>query len=355
MKYSNNDVKINRRDFLATGLATAAGLATSGLPRIAHSASDVVTLYSADGLRNGPNSFFDIMLKKFTEQTGIKVQYVEAGSAVIVGRVLRERANPQADVLGTLPPFVQKAAEMGLYTPYVPKAADFIPDQSKDKKNLWYTMYNNYASFIYNTQYLDEPPTFADLLNPKFKNKIQYSTPGEAGDGTTLLLNIFHAFGSKKAGLDYLKKLQKNNLGPSASTGKLTPLVNKGEIWVANGDLHMNLSQSQKNPNIGIFWPANASGVKSTLRQSYALGLTQGSPHPENGKKLIEFLLSKEAQMQISPIAYGVSPRTDIHQNGKNYKKIKKLLKDVEIWDPNWHDVAANLQSYISQYHNAIG
>src|SRR5271166_2593718 len=63
------------------------------------------------------------------------------------------------------------------------------------------------------------------------------------------------AFGGKDAGFDFLKKLQANNVGPSASTGKLTALVNKGELYVANGDVQMNMSQMADDPNIRVFWP----------------------------------------------------------------------------------------------------
>jgi 2-aminoethylphosphonate transport system substrate-binding protein len=64
------------------------------------------------------------------------------------------------------------------------------------------------------------------------------------------MLQVIHAFGSKDAAFDYLKKLQDNDVGPSASTGKLTALVNKGELYVANGDLQMNMSQMTESPNI---------------------------------------------------------------------------------------------------------
>lgn len=77
------------------------------------------------------------------------------------------------------------------------------------------------------------------------------------------MLQAFHSFGSKDAGFAYLGKLQANNVGPSASTGKLTALVNKGEIYVANGDLQMNLAQMERNPNVKIFWPANDKGERS--------------------------------------------------------------------------------------------
>ena len=44
------------------------------------------------------------------------------------------------------------------------------------------------------------------------------------------MLQVIHAFGSKEAAFDYLKKLQDNNVGPSASTGKLTALVNRASF-----------------------------------------------------------------------------------------------------------------------------
>ena len=100
---------------------------------------------------------------------------------------------------------------------------------------------NNYLSFIYNAKLLPQAPaSYQQLLDAQFRNKLQYSTPGRAGDGTAVMLQAFHSFGSKDAGFDYLGKLQSNNVGPSASTGKLTALVNKGELLVANGDLQMN-------------------------------------------------------------------------------------------------------------------
>jgi 2-aminoethylphosphonate transport system substrate-binding protein len=62
-----------------------------------------------------------------------------------------------------------------------------------------------------------------------------------------------HSYGGKDAGFEFLKKLQANNVGPSASTGKLTALVNKGELYVANGDVQMNMSQMADDPNIRVF------------------------------------------------------------------------------------------------------
>src|SRR5580658_9364848 len=142
-------------------------------------ASDVVTIYAADGLHDGKGSWFETQFDAFTKATGVKVQYVEAGSGGIVERVAKEKLNPQADVLVTLPPFIQRAEAEGLLQKFTPTAAAEIEGGADAYEPLVY----NYLSFIYDSAALKAPPaTFDDLLDPKFKGKIQYSTPGQAGD-----------------------------------------------------------------------------------------------------------------------------------------------------------------------------
>ncbi len=319
-------------------------------------AEDVVTIYSADGLRDGSPNWYDTEFQAFTKATGIKVQYVEGGSGVVVERVNKEKTNPQADILVTLPPFIQKAKADGLLEASSPEGADQIPAGDKDKDGTYYSMVNNYFNFIYNDKALPTAPgSFEALLDPKFKDKIQYSTPGQAGDGTAVMLLLNHVFGTKDSGFGYMQKLQSNNRGPSSSTGKLTALVNKGEIWVANGDLQMNFSQMADNPNIKIFWPAGPDGKRTTFALPYYIALVHGAPHAEAGKKLISFLLSKEAQADISSIAKGMPSRMDVHPMDDNYKMLNSMLEGVDVWNPDWDQVLSDLKGDVSRWHSVTG
>ena len=333
--------------FMAWVLAAFAGVAAAQ--------SNVVTIYAADGLHDGNPSWFGDQFAAFTKATGIKVQYIEAGSSGVVDRISKEKSNTQADVLVTLPPFMQKAAADSLLQPYKSAASDKIADSDKDPKGLYVVMIKNYPNFIYNAAALKDPPkTYEDLLDPKFKKKIQYSTPGQAGDGTALMLQAFHAFGSKEAGLAYLGKLQANNLGPSASTGKLTALVNKGEIYVANGDLQMNLAQMRNNPNVRVFFPAGPNGKRSVFSLPYYIGLVANAPNADNGRKLIDFLLSEPAQKEVSSVAQGFPVRTDVHPTDENFKKLNAMLEGVEVWSPDWAQVLSDLPADVAAYNKAI-
>jgi 2-aminoethylphosphonate transport system substrate-binding protein len=332
---------------LLSGLLISVGLAGS-----AFAASDVVTIYAADGLHDGKGSWFETQFDAFTKQTGVKVQYVEGGSGGVVERVAKEKSNPQADVLVTLPPFIQRAEAEGLLQPFKPSAADQIDGGEASYQPL----VNNFQNFIYNAATLkDAPKSFEDLLDPKFKGKIQYSTPGQAGDGTAVMLQVIHAFGSKDAAFDYLKKLQDNNVGPSSSTGKLTALVNKGELFVANGDLQMNLSQMADNPNIKVFWPAGPSGERAAMPLPYYIGLVAGAPDADNGKKLIEFLLSKEAQGTVSSVALGAPVRKDVAPTDANFTKMHDMMQGVTVWTPDWAQVLKDLPADVARWRQATG
>ncbi len=58
----------------------------------------------------------------------------------------------------------------------------------------------------------------------------------------------------------------------------------------------------------------------------------QGAPHADAGKKLIDFLLTKEAQSTVSEVAQGIPVRNDVHPTDASYKTIQSLLAGVEIW-----------------------
>ncbi|SFF54703.1 2-aminoethylphosphonate ABC transporter substrate-binding protein [Streptomyces mirabilis] len=343
-------------------LALAATLTACGG---ASSASDakVVTVYSADGLKgeNG-DGWYDQVFKDFEKQTGIKVKYVEGGSGEMVQRAVRERTNPQADVLVTLPPFIQQADGRGLLQKYTPKGSDQVAGGDKAADATWTCVVNNYFGFVYDKKELKQAPTtWEELLDARYKNRLQYSTPGVAGDGTAVLVKAVHDFGGKEQALAYLKKLQANNVGPSASTGKLAPKVDKGELLVANGDVQMNYAQSKDMPNLGIWFPkatdkaADAAGKPTTFALPYAAGLVTKAPHVDNGRKLLDFMLSAEAQQQVSEIGRGFSARKDVKATDANAIALTKLMDGVALFEPDWADIDKNLTSYVEDWKTATG
>ena len=129
-----------------TMTAACGGTGSSG------SSGETLTVYSADGLATWYKSQFD----KFTKDTGIAVNLVEAGSGEVVSRVEKEQSNPQADLLVTLPPFIQKADKSGLL---VASGVDTkgIPADQVGPGGNYVPIVNNALNFIANPSANPQP------------------------------------------------------------------------------------------------------------------------------------------------------------------------------------------------------
>lgn len=174
-----------------------------------------------------------------------------------------------------------------------------------------------------------------------------------------MLLLLQHLKG-KEGALDYLNKLQANNVGPSSSTGKLQPKVSNGELLVANGDVQMNLASiADDGSKFNVFFPAEANGARTTVALPYVMSLAKGAPQSEQAKKLMEYLLSEKAQKTVGPDALGVSVRKDVRESGTVDVDDKStpagLLNGVTVWTPNWNTVLTELDADVAAYQKATG
>ncbi|MCX2929764.1 2-aminoethylphosphonate ABC transporter substrate-binding protein [Mycobacterium sp. CVI_P3] len=312
-----------------------------------------LTVYTADGL----GTWYKSQFAKFTKDTGINVNMVEAGSGEVVSRVEKEQSNPQADLLVTLPPFIQKADKSGLLQASGADTTGISPDLVGPDGN-YVAIVNNALSFIANPGADPQPASWDDLLKPEFKGKLQYSTPGQAGDGTAVLVLLQHLMG-KPGALDYLGKLQVNNVGPSSSTGKLQPKVSNGELLVANGDVQMNLgSIKDDGSKFNIFFPAMADHSRTTVALPYVAGVTKGAPHADDAKKLLAFLISDDVQKTVAPEALGIPVKDAIAKTStvsSDTNTPTGLLNGVQVWTPDWNAVLTDLDADLAAYQKATG
>jgi 2-aminoethylphosphonate transport system substrate-binding protein len=342
------------RTALVLGSVATVALSAAACGGTGASSNDgkTVTVYSADGLAD----WYKPEFAEFTKKTGISVDYVEAGSAEVVNRVDKEQSNPQADVVVTLPPFIQKADKEGLLQDSGVDTAAFGA-ADKDPGGKYVTLAGDYLAFIANPSVHTDGLTWDDLLKPEYKGKLQYSTPGQAGDGTAVLVLLQQLYG-KQGALDYLSKLQANNVGPSSSTGKLQTKVEKGDLLVANGDIQMNLTEIKNNgAQFTLFYPATADGKRSTIAVPYVMGMAKGAPHHDAAAKLMTFLLSADVQKTLAPDAMAVSARTDLKDApaAPGTPSPAAYLNGVTVLRPDWNTVLDALDHDIAGYQKATG
>ncbi|MER7686873.1 hypothetical protein [Streptomyces sp. NPDC097610] len=137
--------------------------------------------------------------------------------------------------------------------------------------------------------------------------------------------------------------------------------VDKGELLVANGDVQMNYAQSKDMPNLGIWFPkatdkaTDAAGKPTTFALPYAAGLVTRAPHADNGRKLLDFMLSAKAQQRVSEIGGGFSARGDVKATDANAIALTKLMDGVALFEPDRADIDKNLTSYVEDWKTATG
>ncbi|WP_322072081.1 2-aminoethylphosphonate ABC transporter substrate-binding protein [Paraburkholderia bannensis] len=316
----------------------------------AHAANAVV-LYTADGLEN----LYRDVLPAFEKKEGVKVNIVTAGSGEVVNRANVEKDAPKADVIITLPPFIQQAQQSGLLQPYQSVNYKNVPAIAKATDGSWATFVNNYFSFAINPEVVkNQPKTFADLLHPDYSGKIAYSNPATAGDGMAVIILTTSLMGEDKA-FDYLKKLEQSAKFHTKGTGYLDVLLSRNEISVANGDLQMDLDDAA-NGGLSlkpIFLAADASGHPTTFQLPYAIGLIKGGPNQDEGKKLIDYLMSTEVQSKV-PDIFGIPGRTDVALTGKNGAAVKQAIEGVKLIPVDWNQVMAKKADWTTRWKNDV-
>ncbi|WP_310632738.1 2-aminoethylphosphonate ABC transporter substrate-binding protein [Paraburkholderia sp.] len=329
-------------------LAAAAML--QGVALSAHAAGAVV-LYTADGLEN----LYRDVLPAFEKQEGVKVNIVTAGSGEVVNRANVEKDAPKADVIVTLPPFIQQAQQSGLLQPYQSVNYKNVPAIAKATDGSWATFVNNYFSFAINPEVVKtQPKTFADLLHPDYSGKVAYSNPATAGDGMAVIILTTSLMGEDKA-FDYLKKLEQSAKFHTKGTGYLDVLLSRNEISVANGDLQMDLDDAA-NGGLSlkpIFLAADANSHPTTFQLPYAIGLIKNGPNQAAGKKLIDYLMSTDVQAKV-PDIFGIPGRTDVALTGKNGEVVKQAIQGVKLIPVDWNQVMAKKAGWTSRWKNEV-
>ena len=262
---------------------------------------DVVVVYVSHD-----QDYSEPILKDFEKETGIRVKAVydtEASKTVgLVNRLIAEKNRPQADVFWNNE--VSRTIllkENGILAPYLsPNAAD-KPDIFKDSEGYWTGFAARARVIIYNTDLVSEndaPKGLKDLLDPRWKGKVGIGNPliGTTGSQVAALYSLW----GDDAAEQYLKDLKANDVKVVEGNGMV-------KDQVASGDLYMGLTDSDDAHDalvdgkpVAEVYPDQGAGGIGTLIIPNSVMLIKGAPHPENGKKLIDYVLSKKVEQALA-------------------------------------------------------
>jgi iron(III) transport system substrate-binding protein len=288
--------------------------------------------------------FSEPVLMDFEKQTGIQVKAVfdteEAKSTGVMNRLIAERSNPQADVYWANEPVrADVLRQQGISAPFKPETAQQIPDQFKDSQGYWTGFSARARVLVVNKNAKAKPAGVLAYADPKWKGKGVIANP-LFGTTTAEMAALFSLWGDDK-GKEFLKALKTNQVKLSTGNGESADFVASGQFEFALVDSDDAVSRIRQGKPIDIVYPDQAEGEAGVLILPNAVALIRGGPNPENGKKLIEYLVSKECERKLAFAECAQIPLNPGVQTPPEVKPIEQL-KTMKV---NYAELGARLQA----------
>jgi iron(III) transport system substrate-binding protein len=263
-----------------------------------------VTVYCAHD-----REFAESILQQFTKDTGIEcnVRYdSEANKAVgLYEELLREAARPRCDVhwnneiLATI-----RLQKNGVLAPYASPAAEPFPERFKAKDHTWTAFAARARVLIVNTQKVkpDEMPRrLTDLTRPEWKGRIAMAKP-LFGTTATQAACLFEALGDAEAE-DFYRKLHANAVELVPGNKQVAVAVGLGQYAVGLTDTDDAFAEIDADKPVSIVYPdadAPADSKRGVLFIPNTAAMIKNCPHPDNAKKLIDYLLSPAVEEALA-------------------------------------------------------
>ena len=275
-------------------VAAAAGLilAAATIPAQGAAAADAICY-------NCPPEWADwaSQLAAIKSDLGLDVPHDNKNSGQTLAQLAAERANPVADVAYYGVSFGIQAAEQGLVEPYRPAGFDEIDPGLKAADGSWFSIHSGTIGLFVNKAALGDlpvPQSWEDLLNPQYEGMVGYLDPTSAFVGYAGAVAINRAFGGDftnwQPGIDFFKKLAGND--PIVPKQTSYARVLSGEIPIMiDYDFNAYRARYKDKGDIEFVIPK-----EGTLVVPYVMSLVKGAPHADNGRRILDFVLSEKGQ-----------------------------------------------------------
>jgi iron(III) transport system substrate-binding protein len=244
----------------------------------------------------------------FQKEYGIKVEMFRSGGSAILRRFQQEMdaGRVAVDVLTHSEPAAANAlGKKGRFVAFKPKNFDKVPDAAKDPNGLFVGQRLNLMTHYLRSDKVDaadEPKTWDDLLNPKYKGKLAMTDPSF----TSLQVSVVGTM-SKARGWGFYEKLKANDVMIVQGNQQVSDALKRGERLIAVGALDSYAANLKKAGHpIKTLYPSDGLFVIPS-----PTSVVKGSPNPNAAKLFAEFMIGDTAQ-RIFPADGGYSSRTDI-------------------------------------------
>ena len=284
------------------------------------------------------------ILAEFTKRTGITVSIqtdIESNkSAGLVARLEAEKANPKADVWWGNEIFrTITLADAGVLAPYESPSAKDVPGAFKDPSHLWagsgqrarvIAVHSDPANRAVNPL-----PNYSieDVVRPQLKGRIAIADP-RAGTTSGHVAALYVLWGEAKAE-KFFRDLKANGIKVLGGNGDVATEVAKGTILAGLTDNDDVANAAAEGGKIRAVVPDQGPGGQGTLTIPCTVALVAGAKHPQDAKKLVDYLLSAEVEKRLIDANFArysvresrASDVEDVKRMSVDYREVAKVLR----------------------------
>ena len=263
-------------------------------------AAEEVNLYSAR-----KENLIKPLLDRFTEQTGIQVNLVTGKADALLQRLQSEGRNSPADLLITTDAGRLHRAVVAGVTQSVDSEAleSVVPEAFRDPSGHWYGLSLRARPILYVKGKVDpaQLSTYEALAEDEWKGRICIRSSNNIYN-QSLVASLISANGESAAS-DWASGLVKNFARPpkggdrdqiKAAAAGLCDIAIANTYYLAGMLQSKNAAERAAAEKMAVFWP-NQKGRGAHVNVSGA-AVTASAKNRDNAVKLLEFLVSKEAQ-----------------------------------------------------------
>ena len=240
----------------------------------------------------------------------------------------------------------------GLFEPYKPPTFDKLPARFKETTGQWVAIADDPLVFMSNNKFLKEsnlkpPASWADLLNPAYKNMLQMADARTSGTAVTRIFSILEVNGrDEDKAFDYMKKKRRNVQLYTKSGGGGTLPVGLGQAGAGIFFIVDALDTKAKGYDVTISFPKEGIGTSAE-----AIALIKGAKNPELGRKLIDWAASPAMQSLYAKYKINFVPT---HPEVKIEPSLAEVLKGAKIFPIDDVYAGANRKRIVERWVNEV-
>lgn len=282
------------------GIALAfGGVVGCRSPEPSQDAQRIVTIYvSTDRVFSEP------VLREYERRSGVKVNAVydteETKSTGLANRLLAEKSRPQADVFWSNEPVrTLVLRSRGVLAAYKSPSAQGIPAALVDPEGYWTGFSARMRVIAYNTKLVtleEAPRSVFDLADPKWRGQVAMADPRFGS--TSFHVAALYAIAGDEQMDDFFGRLKANGVRVVDGNSVVRDMVARGEVKVGMTDTDdVNVAIEDGQP-VGMVLP-DRDGLGVPVMPNM-VSLIANGPHLDEGRRLIDYLLSPDVERQLA-------------------------------------------------------